>query len=292
MMSLQAFEASARHMSFTEAAKELCLTQGAISRQIRLLEDGLGTQLFLRVRNRLALTEAGHVFLRDVLEGLGHIDAAVLKLTAGRSDDGSLNLAVGPAFGARWLMPRFPSFEAAYPETVINLFSRPNPVDFTREPFDAAIHYGTSLQEGTLGDWLIDEDAVPVCSPNLAGCDVLREQPQMLHRFKLMHMTGRLHAWKDWIEAMGLHHADSLAGPRFEQLLVLIEAARAGMGLAMVPRYVVTNELAQGQLIIPIDAQVRSGWGYWLVYPEAKASVRALQSFRAWILREAAGRGP
>lgn len=284
MMGLQAFEASARHQSFTEAAKELCLTQGAISRQIRLLEQAFGIELFHRVHNRLVLTHAGEDFLRGVRNGLDSIDAAASRLVASKEARGVLNLASLPTFSTRWLMPRFRSFAEASPDIVVNIFSRTYTVDFTNESFDAAIHIGTAACDGARGDRLMDEDAIPVCSPALLEADARLCHPDGFGRFKLLQQTQRPGVWADWSQAAGLNHPDCFAGPRFEQAMVMIEAARAGLGLALVPRFMVQDELSAQQLVVPFEVEVRTNWAYWFVYPEHKLASPALWAFRAWLL--------
>lgn len=286
-MSLLAFEASARHMSFTEAAKELCLTQGAISRQIRLLEQNVGCELFHRGQNRISLTEAGGELLGGVREGLDTIDRAMNRLRAGRPLNGVVDLAAGPTIGARWLMPRFPSFAACHPDIVVNLSSRITNVDLSIEPFDAAIHICPPDAQPAGADWLMDEGLTPVCSP--AFRETLRDtQPlesQLANR--LLHLSSRLTAWAECLAATGLDPQIAAAGPRFEQTMVLIEAIRAGIGIGLIPRFVAHDEIERGFLVSPFSFKNQPRWAYWLVCGAARASSPSLQTLREWILSEA-----
>ena len=162
---LMAFEAAARHQSVSRAAEELHLTQSAVSRQIRQLEDQLGTALFHRVRQRVVLTDAGRVYAADVLAVLQQLSASTQKTMAFASTDGLLNLAVLPTLSTRWLIPRLGGFMALHPEAMVNFSARTEPFDFAGTPFDAAIHFGTPHWAGAVCEFLMHEQTVPVCSP-------------------------------------------------------------------------------------------------------------------------------
>ena len=164
--ALTAFESAARHQSFTRAAAELNLTQGAISRQIRLLEDRLGSSLFQRVRQRVILTDAGRAYLLEVRRILDGLESATLRLMTVGASTNVLNLAVLPAVATHWLLPRLPDFFRKYPKVSINCGVRLSPFDFKTDPFDAAIHYGAPIWAGAIVHHLMDEDLVPVCTPS------------------------------------------------------------------------------------------------------------------------------
>lgn len=286
MMSLQAFEASARHLSFAEAAREMSLTQGAISRQVRILEDMLGRELFERTRSGLLLTVSGEEFLLGIRPGLERLETTTMRVSSRRDASRRLHLATLPGFGARWLVPRLATFTAAHPEIDIAFFTATEPVDFEKNPLhDAAIHFGTAPQAGAQGDWLMDEEPIPVCHPNLRHPDGL-SPVEAIGRYQLLQPLRRASGWADWVAAAGMTGAEIRRGLAFEQLHLLIEAACAGLGLALVPRFMVEAEIAGGTLVCPFDQRINSGWCYWLVYPSKRNPGDALKLFRRWLMEE------
>lgn len=285
LAALAAFEAAARHGSFTRAAEELNLTQGAVSRQVAQLEGMLGLKLFERVRKRVSLTPAGSVYAADVRDGLGRLAAATVSAMAFRGASGVLQLAILPTFGTRWLIPRLPRFTEAHPGITINFSTRLVPFDFARDPLDAAIHFGDPVWPGARLHRLMGEEIVPVAAPALVARLGLRTAADLL-RAPLLQQSTRPRAWADWLERNGLPPQRALMGPRFEQFAMVSQAAMAGLGLAIVPRFLVEEELRAGTLVIPIDSPVTGSEGYYLVYPEAKADLPAVVAFRTWLLGE------
>src|ERR1700761_4934253 len=203
LSALIAFESAARHGNFTRSAAELHLTQSAISRQIRQLEELLDIRLFVRVRQRVVITEIGKLYLSEVVKVLDQLATATERIR-GQSESGlSLNLAVLPTFASRWLVPRLPNFHAAYPALTINMATRLLPFDFAAEPFDAAIHYGSPTWAGTIAYRIMSESTIPVCSQAFQKFHRLRE-PADLTRVVLLHQSSRPSAWKDWFKALGM----------------------------------------------------------------------------------------
>jgi LysR family glycine cleavage system transcriptional activator len=283
---LAAFEAAARHLSFTRAAEELSLTQSAVSRAVRQLEDRIGVKLFERVRQRVALTPAGALYLVDVralLEGLG---AATHRIMAFAGQATVLNVAVLPTFATRWLMPRLPRFSAAHPELTLNFFTRVDSFDFVQEGFDAAIHYGDPDWPGATCRKLMDEVMAPVASPAYRQSLGLRE-PRDLLRATLMHQATRAGAWADWFALAGVAPPAVLEGPRFEQFSMVAGAAVAGLGAAILPRGLVEDELAAGKLEILFPPLLTTGKAYWAVAPDAKADKPPVSLFLDWVEKEA-----
>lgn len=249
--ALIAFEAAARHQSFTRSADELALTQSAVGRQIAILEEYLGVPLFNRVKKRISLTDVGTMYARQVRESLEKIERDTLGAMAHQGAGGILELAVIPTFATRWLIPRLPEFYAQHAHITLNLTTRAEPFMFTDTPFDAAIHFGNSVWPGAVAHHLFGEEMTPVCSPRLLnGSTSLR--PEDLENFTLLH-----------------------------------QSARPGLGIALVPRFFVLNELAGGELLIPCDLSLRNDKGYYLVYPECKQSSVLLMAFEKWLLETA-----
>ncbi|MBE9606127.1 LysR family transcriptional regulator [Acetobacteraceae bacterium H6797] len=282
---LTAFEAAARHASFTRAAEELSLTQGAISRLIKALEARLAIMLFERVRQRVVLTEAGRAYLADIEPLLGALGDATQRAMSAGGGEAVLNLATLPTFGAQWLIPRLPGFLAAHPGVVVNLSTRVLPVDFAREGFDAAIHVGQPSWPGVRALHLMDEEVIPVASPGYREAMGLRG-PADLARAVLLHQATRPMAWVDWFAAQGVEAA-GYRGPRFEQFGLVAEAAAVGMGVGLLPRFLIEEKLAAGRLVVLSERGVKTGGAYWFVTPEGKTASRALRDFSAWIGSEA-----
>ncbi|MBU3730688.1 MAG: transcriptional regulator GcvA [Beijerinckiaceae bacterium] len=288
LAALQAFEAAARLESFTRAAEELHLTQGAVSRQVAILEATLGLRLFERIRQRIVPTEAGRAYAAEIRDILSRLQTATLSTMAMKNVGGTLSLALLPTFGTRWLIPRLPDFFARHPEIAIDFSTRIVPFDFAREPFDAAIHFGDPTWPGTEAHRLMGEMIVPVASPAFLAREAIG-RPEDLTRVPLLRQATRPQGWAEWFEAQGLDPETARPGPRFEQFAMVAQAAVAGLGVAVVPRFLIEDELKSGQLVIPFDRPVESRQSYWLVYPTAQGERPALRIFRDWLL-QAVGR--
>ena len=243
--ALVAFEAAARHQSFTRAAVALSLTQSAVCKQIAALEDYLGLALFHRVKKRISLTEAGELYARQIGEDLDRLERHTGALMTHRGEGNVLELASVPTFATRWLIPRLGAFKARHPGITLNLTTRSQPFIFTDTGFDAAIHFGSPEWPGASTSALFGEEMIPVCSPQLlppAGCASAAE----LARLPLLHHSGRHDAWPRWFEHAGVRDVEVSAGARFELFSMLIEAALARLGVALVPRFLAQRELAAG----------------------------------------------
>ncbi len=292
LSSLEAFEAAARHLSFTRAADDLHITQGAVSRQVQALEEQLGVVLFHRVRKRIALTAAGAAYLPKVRAALDRLEAATAQLrTFKGASAGALNLAILPTFGTKWLIPRLPAFMAAHPEVLVNFSTRLDVFDFADEDLDAAIHHGEKDWPGPVAlDHLMDEEVLVMGSPALVRKAGLRAPADVAGQVHLQ-LASRPTAWREWLDGVGLRGLDGRRGPRFEHHAMVIQAAVAGLGLAVLPRFLVEEELRTERLVSPFPkATVRSG-AYWLVCPETRHDAPALAAFRGWLLDEIAKAG-
>jgi LysR family transcriptional regulator, glycine cleavage system transcriptional activator len=281
--NLLAFEATARHGSMSRAAEELSLTQSAISRQIQQLEDSLGVSLFRRTRQRVMLTDVGRMYASHVRNTLTELSDATHQAIALSGTSGVLNLAVLPTFGTRWLIPRIPEFFAGHPDATVNFGVRLVPFDFTAEPFDAAVHFGQPHWPGAVCELLRHEEVVPVCSPAYRERENIRS-PEDLTRAMLLQQATRPTAWAEWLSSFGVEVGNPLRGPRFEQFAMVAQAAAAGLGAALVPHFLIADELASGRLEILFPHSLVSGGAYYLVYPEHKAEAPLVRSFRDWIM--------
>ncbi|WP_018150549.1 transcriptional regulator GcvA [Leeia oryzae] len=284
--SLTAFEAAAKHQSFTRAAEELSLTQSAICKQIASLEAFLGVDLFSRAKRRVSLTEAGKVYAKQVQEDLDRIERNALSIMAHEGVGGILELAAIPTFTTRWLIPRLPLFYAAHPDITLNITTKAEPFLFTDTPFDAAIHFGTDIWPGARAEYLFGEETVPVCSPKLLDTQQCNDITD-LAKLTLLHQSARHDAWRKWFNAAGYPHQNAMVGPRFELFSMLVEAAKAKLGVALVPRFLVQEELSTGVLVIPFNLSLKTDMGYYLVYPDNNANNTALQKFSEWLLAQA-----
>jgi LysR family transcriptional regulator, glycine cleavage system transcriptional activator len=286
---LRAFEACARHLSVSRAAEELHLTQSAVSRQVAALEALLELKLFRRIHRRLTSTLAGAAYAPEVRAVLSGLETATLELMAHGGAGGTLNLSVVPTFGTRWLVPRLPRFLAAHPNLTINLQNfetRPRRLDFAAEHVHAAIWYGEAPWPGTQGLRLLGEHVVPVCAPKLVQSGSFA--PNALGSYVLLQNTTRPRAWVEWLTAAGAKNVDGLRGPKFQHMAMIIEAAAVGLGVALAPRFMVSDDLAAGRLVVLCDRPLQSTNAYFLIYPDENQNLPSLRAFRDWLIEEIA----
>lgn len=280
---LVAFESAARHLSFTRASEELSVTESAVSRKIALLEDYLDVQLFSRIKKRLQLTDAGNSYSLLVRQSLNKLEIDTTLTMAHDVRSISLELAVLPTFALKWLMPRLHDFSRQHPEVTVNVTAREEPFLFSEEPFDATIHFDHPVWANAISTYLFTEELIPVCSPKLIGGKRCRK-PADLANYVLLHKIGRPEAWSRWFELAGNAEVSAYKGPRYNMYAMLIEAARMGAGVALVPRTYVVDELASGELTVPWEMLVPGAKDYYFVVPEQKQGSQAVQLFLAWLL--------
>ncbi len=292
LQALACFDAAARHQSYTRAAQELALTQGAVSRQIGALESFVGVALFQRTRHGVALTARGAEYAVQVASRLQGLEQDTLDVMAGQGGGGGVQLAAVPTFATRWLIPRLPALSALHPELTVHIETRTRPFLFADTTFDAALYAGTAEQvanwAGTRALRLLTEDMVPVYSPALAKALALRQPltPQAIAALPLLQQSTRPTAWRQWFEAAGVAAPMALSGPRYELFSMTAAAAAQGLGLALVPSLLVEAELARGELVVACDQMLPGDRAYYLVQPERGDERPALGWFKAW-LREA-----
>ncbi|KQX35501.1 transcriptional regulator GcvA [Variovorax sp. Root434] len=291
MGQLLAFESAARHASISRAAQELHLTQSAISRQIKLLEEQLGTALFHRVRQRVVLTDAGRVYAAELRGGLDSVSNATQRVVTMGGMGEVLNLAVLPTFATRWLIPRMKRFAALHPGVTVNFAARTEPFDFAREPFDAAIHFGADFWPGASCDYLLGESVIPVCSPEFKRRSGIHTREDLAGQC-LLHQSSRPMQWSEWFEQVKVSAAHAMRGPRFEHFAMLAQAAANGLGVALVPKFLIEEELASDRLVVLFREALLTQRAYYVVVPEVAAENRLVLAFRDWLVAEAAASRP
>lgn len=278
--SLRAFEAAARHLSFTKAAIELCVTPAALSHQVKGLEERLGVPLFRRLPRGLALTDEGQALLPVLTDSFDRMAAALDAFDGGKGRE-VLSVGVVGTFAVGWLLPRLAGFAAAHPFVDLRLSTNNNRVDLAEEGLDFAIRYGDGAWHGTEALRLFDAPLSPLCAPEIAA---RLGEPADLAGETLLR-SYRIGEWSAWLEAAGAP-VPPLTGPVFDSAALAVEAALAGHGVALVPVRLFARELAEGRLARPFAAEVSLG-GYWLTRLKSRRPGAAMTAFRDWLVSEA-----
>jgi len=282
---LTSFVAAAQHGSFTRAGNELHLTQGAVSRQIQELENRLGIRLFERVRQRVILTDAGKLYLQHVKKALDDLTAATQNVVS-FSNRTTLNLVALPTFAERWLIPRLPAFQNRNPRITIRITTRQTQVDFASEAFDAAVYNDPTNWPGTISHHLMDAYMAAVCSPKLNARRAIKSAADVV-KFPLLHKMGKPDRWAEWAAATGIAQDGPLPGHAYQNFNMLAQAAASGLGIAILPLYLIDEELADRRLEVVASQFVNPKAAYHLVVPETRSSSLAVQTFAAWLIAEA-----
>jgi LysR family glycine cleavage system transcriptional activator len=293
--ALRAFEAAARHLSLVRAANELNVTPAAISHQVRLLENHIGSLVFERNRRGLALTEAGTAGLRDVREAFAHLSAAMDAIDS-LGETRTLSVSVAPFFAANWLLPRLESFEREHPEIDVRVSASMQLAEFALDRIDAAIRYGGGAYSGVFFEKLrITESVIPVCSPDLARAGALRT-PRDLLSLTLLHDDSpdndpSCPNWKMWMRAASGDDADADRGPRYNQTSLVIEAAILGRGVALAKSTLAAADIEAGRLVRPTDSERPVDFAYYFVTPRPKLNLPKVVYFRDWLRRQTSNEG-
>ncbi len=283
LSALMAFEAAARLGNTTRAAEELHLTQGAISRQIKLLEEQLGIMLFERIRQRIVLTQAGSYYADEIRQTLDRFAGVTAQAISFRTAGGILRLGMLPTFGTKWLIPRLHDFFSQHRGITVNFSSHIHQVDFQRDQLDAAIHFGDDEWPGVVLHRLLGEEIVPVASPKLIQQEKIKK-PDDLVRTTLLAQTTRLDAWANWFRSRQLDSLESTPTLVFEQFAMIIQASIANLGVALVPKVLVKDEVKNGDLVELFGSSVIDDKAYFLAYPRDRADYPPLVAFRDWLL--------
>ncbi|MCO7593397.1 MULTISPECIES: LysR family transcriptional regulator [Pseudomonas] len=282
MTALQCFEAAARHLSFTRAAEELHLTQSAVSKQVAQLEEMLRHHLFLRIRRRLQLTPAGSLYLAEVNKILTQVDmSSRYVLTYGEQTE-VLKVATQPSFGVRWLIPHLKGFGKRHPNIHLDIRNEMEPFALLQGSADVVFFYGRGTWPGATCMELFREEVVPVCAPELLQGHELANAGA-LAQLVLLQSTSRPEAWHEWFLEQGLHTDNSYHGPRFDTFYMALSAAQAGCGVALVPRYLVAKELAEGSLVLAWNHAMKSEGAHYLAFAEHAAEVPKVRALVKWV---------
>lgn len=284
--ALRAFEAGARHLSFTKAAEELHVTQAAVSHQVKALEEDLGVSLFRRMTRKLALTEEGRALMGVAGEALDAIAEAAESLR-NQGDKRSLTVSLTPTFGTKWLAQRLGRFWSAYPEIDLRLQHSIQLVDFVRDDVDAAVRWGGGVWPGVEAVYLMRAGLTPVCAPALLqGPHPLCEAADLRHH-TLLHELDYIE-WAQWLALAGAHDVDSRRGPVIDDPSVLHQAVLDGQGVALGEVNLIRADLAAGRLAIPFDVDLNRDNAYYLVAPPRNFERPHVQAFRDFLLAELA----
>lgn len=293
--ALRAFEASARHQSFSAAAKELNVTPAAVGQLVRTLENWLGTPLFHRGTSgkaRLVVTEAAERSLPDIRAGFERLSIGVERMRE-NSSSGVLTVTVSPAFAAKWLLPRIERFHAAWPDTDVRLDTQLKTVDFLSQKTDIGVRYGAGHWPGLTAEKLMEEEIFPVCSPQLKrSLDKFHSVAELANE-TLIHdlsMDGhtRFTTWTTWLQAAGIKDVSTERGMKINNSAAVLQAVIDGQGIALARSVMARDDLAAGRLIrLFTDIEFDSPLAYYVVYRPECADLPRLKAFRDWLAAEA-----
>src|SRR3954447_21552322 len=288
---LRAFEAAARHLSFTQAASELNVTQTAISHQIKRLEEELGIRLFVRQNRALSLTPEARDYLPGIRAAFNDLRLATDRLL--RKDDGNvLTVSTLASLAAKWLLPRISDFQEKHPGIDVRITTSTALVDFRSGDVDTAIRYGRGQWPGLRADWLMPDQMFPVCSPALLAGKKPLQKPEDLAEHVLLHSSaGNDDDWRLWLTAAGLPtNLSKQPGVTFDLVFMTIQAAIDGLGVAMGRTSYVQDDIAKGRLVVPFKIALPADAGFYLVSPAGKADTSKLSAFRQWLIASVQGR--
>lgn len=284
--AVRSFDAAARHLSFTLAARELCVTQGAVSRMVQTLESELGVVLFLRLGRNLALTPAGAAYHPHIQEALDRIAAATRSIKH-MDGGGVLSISVLPTFAMRWLVPRLARFQQRHPDILIDITTNERLVNFSTEAMDIGVRYGLGQWPNTEATLFMHEDVAVFCAPSLLKRGPPLRGPADLAAHRLLQHSTRVGAWGRYFAACNLPPPDLSQSPGFEHFFMVIEATAAGMGVALLPPFFAADEVASGRLVRPYEKTFRNEQAYYIVHAPGAGRTRKIRLVKEWLLEEA-----
>lgn len=280
--AVRAFDAAARHLSFKAAGEELGVTPGAISRQIEALEDALGLRLFERLHRKVELTASGRMFAGEVGPALHRIGYAA-EAIRDAGDNRVLRVKMPPTFAIRWFVPRLARFHALHPAFSVQVTTSHEPVDFDREPIDAAIYWGEAFPRGLGGLRLFGEKLVIVCSPKFLGGKPIKIATEALSDYVLLHSLRRPDDWRYWFSSAGLPGTQLNRLLVFENSSLVYQGALDGLGIAIAQLAFVKDDLAEGRLVVANDFMVDTKTAYFLTHPRERAHLARVKALQNWL---------
>lgn len=285
--ALRTFEAVSRHGSFTNAAEELNVTQSAVSRMIKGLEEHLELQLFRREGRQIRLTENGIYYAEKISKAMDILEIASRELVDTQAGRGTLSIGMLPTFGTKWLLPRLNAFLQMHPELTVDITSSDGALDFTEERIDLAIRFGYGNWSNARSEALMSEELQVVCSPRIMDGPYPLTGYDQLWRHSLIVHSSRAGMWNHWLQAVGASAEGLTWGLRLEHFYMVLQAAKSGLGIGLLPSYLAADDIANGSLIAPFPVRVVSPGGYYLVTPWDKTDLPRVQAFRTWVLGQA-----
>lgn len=294
LSALRAFEAAARHLSFTKAAKELHVTPGAISQQVKMLEDHIGSPLFRRFASSLVITELGQIALPFVRDGFDRL-AYATEVLHNKQRRKLVTVNVTQVFAAKWLVPRLDRFYAVNPDIDILIDASGN-VDIDFDHIDIAVRYGQGSFSGMNCLRLLAGDIFPVCAAQLLTGDKPLRTPADLSKHTLLHIDWRGHesvwpGWKNWLDAVGATSVDAVRGPRFTHETIALQVAMEGKGIALAEATMVEDDIRLGRLVRPFATSIPLGLDHFVIWPKQNDERPEVALFRTWLMQQAAGDG-
>ena len=285
--ALKAFETIARHCNFTKAAEELGVTQGAVSKQAKILEDYLGVMLFQRKPPHVTLTREGQLYLPSIQSALNTIEQATDQLVHNHRQTEILHINILPSLSSRWLIPLLDNFRHRYPHISVNVSVGDGPIDFDTVQADTAIRVAKkNIWKQCYTEKIMGEELLPVCVPALKnGKQPIRQPDDLRHHQLLQHMT-RPDMWQEYLQTIGHGNLKIKHTLGFEHFFMLIEAALDGMGIALIPKFLIEKELEEGRLVVVFKAAYQSPYTYYLISPKHKMELKKVKLFRNWLIAE------
>jgi LysR family glycine cleavage system transcriptional activator len=287
LLALRAFEAVARNLSVSKAAVELHVTAGAVSQQVKLLEETIGVPLLRRSGRSVEMTDAGQILRPALTQAFQTMEITLGAIARRRSHD-TIKLCLLPTVAEKWLMPRLARFQGEHPGIDIQILTSFRPIQFHAEDVDMASFVGKSLPSGLEGVRLFEDEILPVCSPALLRGREPLTAPRDFADFTLLYSVRRMDDWNRWLTMMGAPDVQLLRSLSFENSSLAIQAAIDGLGIAMIQRAYVKDQLRAGTLVAPFEQVARSASGYYLIWSEGGSSSAAFLAFQQWILKEVA----
>lgn len=282
--ALRTFDVVVRHGSFTSAAQELNVTQSAVSRMIKALEEHLELTLFERSGRQIALTENGTYYAAKIAKAMDLVEVASRELVDTNAGRGTLSIGMLPSFGTRWLLPRISSFLQSHPELKLDIKSSDGELNFGQERIDVAIRFGYGNWPDARSYPLMSEELQVVCSPRVMDGPYPLTDFNQLKRHTLIAHSTRPGTWDHWLQAVDVSPEGLTRGLRLEHFFMILQAVKSGIGIGLLPSYLAADDVESGSIIAPFPVRVVSPGGYYLVVPRDKIDLPRIQAFRSWVL--------